>query len=102
MIREFVQHVTQATKEGHAARKLDKRGQIASARPALQEYGRSDALASGLATPTYVNMVIDHPKFMAYVTKSLIEKSGRDATTGLDRQGQPASNSLDSNRSTTD
>src|SRR5262245_33952 len=83
MIREFVQHVTLATKAGSLPESLDE-----AVRQLLVRIGQPFAKSMGDQTPWYrrlgdtgliVNMVIDHPKFMAYVTNSLIEKSGRDA-----------------------
>jgi hypothetical protein len=83
IIREFVQHVTQATKEGALPENLDD-----AASQVMVRIGQPFPKSMGDQTPWHlhlgktgliVNMVIDHPKFMAYVTNSLLEKSSRGA-----------------------
>lgn len=83
IIAEFVQHVTEATQQAVLPENLtDVAGKV------LVRVGQPFPKSMAANTPWHrqlgktgliVNMVIDHPKYMAYVTTALVENSGRGA-----------------------
>lgn len=81
IIAEFVQHVTQATQDDALPDSLDQ-----AADQVMVRIGQPFPKNMAVHTPWHrqlgktgliVNMVIDHPKYMAYVTTALVEQSGR-------------------------